>query len=286
MASNIALISVKNRGWLNGYGNIFSKENHQWWGTWRWLIQTLIWLVIVNGVLSAAVLINPGMRTARQEVVRAQLQAEGKIVDSPVPPVSQTALMIFFIFSGMAPAVGVVILGQDAIIQERQSGTAAWVLSKPVSRTAYILSKFSADALGILVTMVLVQGIVAFLIYHAAVGQTLPVLNYLASLGLLYLLLLFYLALTFMLGTLFRNRGPVIGLPMVLIFGNQLTGLVPWLGKVLPWNLVIDLPGQPALAVALANGQPLPTVTPIIGTTLLTLVFMVVTLVRYQREEF
>jgi hypothetical protein len=74
---------------------------------------------------------------------------------------------------------------------------------------------------------------------------------------------------------------------MVLIFGNQLTGLAPWLGKVLPWNLVQDLgPDQPALALALAQGLPLPTISPIIGTVGLSLVFVAVALWRFRCEEF
>ena len=107
------------------------------------------------------------------------------------------------------------------------------------------------------------------------------------ALGRLALLLLFYLSLTYMLGTLFHSRGPVIGISMLLVFGNQLVGLAPWLGYIMPWNLVMDLgPQQPSLAIALAQGRPLPTVTPIIGTILLTVTFILVALWRFQREEF
>jgi ABC-2 type transport system permease protein len=286
MATNNILNPVKDIGWLNGFTNIFRKENHQWWGTWKWLIQILIWLAIVNGILAMAVLSKP-KADIEQAKIQARKQVGGAQETRPIPSTEQTALMIFFIFSGMAPAVGVVILGQDAIIQERQTGTAAWVLSKPVARIAFILSKFSADALGILVTMVLVQGLAASLIYRAATGHAIPIFGFLKALGLVYLLLLFYLSLTFMLGSLFRNRGLVIGLPMVLIFGYQLAGLVPWLGRIMPWNLVIDLgPRQPALAILLVNQQPLPTVSPIIGTAILTIVFIVVAVCRFRREEF
>jgi ABC-2 type transport system permease protein len=286
MSSNTTLNAVKDRGWLNGFGNIFRKENHQWWGTWHWLVQVLIWLAIVNGILAAATLISPKVQAA-QDKIQAQQQIDGKSITAPIPPLAQTALMVFFIISGMAPAVGVVILEQDAIIQERQTGTAAWVLSKPVSRKAFLLSKLSADFLNILVTMVLVQGLVASQIYRVAVGKPLPFFGFLSGLGLLALLLMFYLALTFTLGSLFRNRGPVIGIPMVLIFAPTMVGIPPWLGKFMPWNLVMDLgQKQPSLAIALAIGQSLPTVTPIIGTAVLISIFVLVALWRFQREEF
>jgi ABC-2 type transport system permease protein len=286
MASHSILVATNDRGWLKGFLNLFGKENHQWWGTWYWVVQALIWLAIVNGILAAAMLISPKVQAA-QEKIQAQQQVDGKPITTPAPPLAQTALMVFFIISAMASTVGVVILGQDAIIQERQNGTAAWVLSKPVSRAAFVLSKLSADSLGILVTMVLIQGLAAALIYRAAVGQSLPFLGFLASLGLLYLLLIFYLALTFMLGSLFHSRGPVIGIPMVLIFAPIMVGIPTWMGKIMPWNLLMDLGAkQPSLAIALANGKSLPTITPIIGTEVLTIVFILVTLWRFQREEF
>lgn len=282
MASNSALIAVKDRGWLNGFDNLFRSENRHWWGTWQWVIQALIWLAIVDGMLAMITLAAPKIDAAQanQEIRAAQAGAAKEALD-------QTALMVFFIFSGLAPAVGVVIIAQDAIIEERQTGTLAWVLSKPVSRAAFLLAKLFADALGVLVTMVLIQGLAAYLIYRAGTGISLSITKFLGGLGLLYLLLLFYLSLTLMLGTLFRSRGPVIGFSMLLVFGNQLVGLAPWLGRIMPWNLVMDLgPEHPSLAVALVQGQPLPTITPIIGTSILTIVFIAIALWRFHQEEF
>ncbi len=286
MASSIALTPTNRHSWLNGFGNMLSKENRQWWHTWMWAIQILIWLLIVNGMLAAAVLVTPqAQKMAQREEVSARLAAEGKETPA-VPPVKQAALMVFYIFSAMAPAIGVVVIGQDAIIQERQTGTAAWVLSKPVSRSAFLLSKLTAHSLGILVTMVLVQGAVAAVIYRLAVGEMVYLPGFLGGLGLLFLVLFFYLALTFMLGSLFRTRGPVIGISIVVVFGSQLIGLAPWLGKIMPWNLLLDLPGAPSLAIAISSGLPLPTVTPIIGTVVMTILFILVALWRFNREEF
>lgn len=285
MTSNSALIAVKCDRWWSGFHNIFAKENHAWWGTSRWLVQMIIWMIIVNGLMAGTVLVNPQVGAAEAKLQEHQLN-QGKPVTNPIPPLPQTMLTIFFTLSGIAPAIGVVILGQEALIGEKQSGTAAWILSKPLSRVALVLSKLSADAIGILATMVIVQGLVASQIYRLTVGEPLPLPGFITGLGLLYLVLMFYLALTYMLGALFHTRGPVIGIPLLLVFGNQIASLVPWFGKVMPWNLVMNLGSdQPSLAIALANGQPLPTVTPIIGTLILTLTFVLVALWRFQREE-
>jgi ABC-2 type transport system permease protein len=161
------------------------------------------------------------------------------------------------------------------------------MLSKPVSRTAFLLSKLLADAWGVLGTMVVVQGVAAYFIYKAATGTWLSVTGFLAGLGLVYLFLIFFLALTLMLSTVFHSRGPVIAIPLALISFSGLTVSVPWLGEFLPAGLTFRLgPGQLSLAEALALGQPLPTATPIIGTGLLILLFIIIALRRFEREEF
>jgi len=63
-------------------------------------------------------------------------------------------LTVFLKIAGIATAIGVAVLAQDALIAEKHSGTAAWVLSKPVSLSAFILSKVIANAAGILISTV------------------------------------------------------------------------------------------------------------------------------------
>jgi ABC-2 type transport system permease protein len=277
MASNFPLIAVKNRGWLNGFSNLFRKESHAWWGSLSWLVKMFVWIAIVDGILAIVTLV-PSINAANETDQSPSGFKE---------PLEETALGIFFMMASMIPACGVIILGQDTIIDERIMGTAAWVLSKPVSRAAFLLSKLSAKAIGILGTMVLAQGFVAYIICKVAVGISLSIPGFLAGLGLVYLILIFMLALTLMLGTLFHSRGPVVGIPLAFVAGIYLWGIVPWLGNFMPTNLIIDLgSARPSLAVALAQGQPLPTVTPLIGTVILTLIFTLVALWRFQREEF
>jgi hypothetical protein len=106
--------------------------------------------------------------------------------------------------------------------------------------------------------------------------------------GMIALFLISVLALTLMLGTLFNSRGALLGLSTAYISGNFLVALaLPGLGKVMPAYMFWELgPEQPALAAVLAQGQPLPTVMPILITALLTILFIIVALMRFEREEF
>ncbi|HEY4722873.1 MAG TPA: ABC transporter permease subunit, partial [Anaerolineae bacterium] len=198
-------------------------------------------------------------------------------------------LSVFFIIAGIALSIGTVILGQDEIIDEKKQGTAAWILSKPVSRTAFVLAKLLANAFSILIVMVLLQGALAFVQVSIVRGSLWSIGPFLGGLGLLFLDLMFYLTLTIMLGTLFNGRGAVIGIPMAIGFGWQfLLGLAPFLGEIMPWALTMPITQKvdSSLAMAVVTGHPLPSVTPIIATAIWCVVFTVVAVWRFNRDEF
>lgn len=278
MAANSVFQPVDEHGWRTGFANLFRKESRDWWGTRAWLVQALIWTAILNGLLATLLFAVPP--EASEAAAQAGRAAEPKDV---------TGLMVFFIMAGIALSIGTIILGQDEIIDEKQQGTAAWILSKPVSRTAFVLAKLFANALGILVVMVLLQGALAFVQVSIARGSLLPIGPFVGGLALVFLNLMFYLTLTIMLGALFKDRGGVIGIPMAILFGYQiLMGILPFLGEIMPWALTMPLDQRAgsSLAMAVVMGQALPSVTPIIATALWCVVFTVVAVWRFNRDEF
>lgn len=276
MAGNELLMAVRERGRLQGLGLLTSTGRRRVWKGWGWILQALIWAAIVNGML-AAVLFAPVPEEAQEQMGLVDPQ---ELVDM--------ALLLLYTIGTMAPAVGAVIMGQDEIIGERQSGTAAWVLSKPITRGAFVLSKLAFHLPFILTVMVVIPAGLAYLEIYMRTGIALDPLRFVAAEGLVYLVLVFYFTLCLMLGTLFRARGAVIGIPLFLIFGFQIfTGLGQWVASVGPWNLTMDLgPGRSSLAMLVMAGQPLPTVLPIVLTAVWCLVFVAVALWRFEREEF
>jgi ABC-2 type transport system permease protein len=277
MAANPALQlnATRERGWLDGFANLFRNENAAWWRTRRWIIHVILWTVLVNGVL-ASVLWAP----------QPQTPAAQTGPDTSNPLVLGT--LLFVIMGGLATATGAIILMQGAIIDEKKSGTAEWILSKPVSRSAFIWSKLCANGLAALLIMIVLQGVIAYLLVFARLGNAPPLGPFASGIALLGLHLLFYIALTLMLGTLFDGRGPVLGIPLALLFGAQmLMGLAPWLSQIMPWTIIIPA-GQNSLALAMLTmqGQPLPTMTPIYATAIWIVIFVGVALWRFAREEF
>jgi len=192
------------------------------------------------------------------------------------------------VLSGITLPISAIIISQDSIIGEKQSGTAAWVLSKPVTRAAFILSRLGADALGLLVTGVLIQGVIAYTQISIAIKVIWPRLRFLEALGLVFLYLIFYLTLMRMLGTLFKSWGLVVGISLPLaIGGNYLVQLVPFLKLTTPWTFFMPaVCGEMSLAFSLATGRPLFSVIPIISCILLSICFTAISVWRFQREEF
>lgn len=265
-ANKVTLQPVSAQGRLMGFSKMFRKENEEWWRTRTWLIHTIVWLLLINGIVLAVVNVPP----------------------TPDMPEQPSGMMIFVIMGGLMAGLGIIIVMQGSVLDEKKSGTAAWVLSKPLSRPAFIFAKLLANALAALLIMVILQGVVAYLIINAFEDNPPALLPFIAGLGLMALHLLFYLTLTLMLGTLFNERGPVIGIPIALLFGAQLlSGVAPALAQIMPWAIVMPTGSSLyALAHLAMMGQPLVTVTPIIATLVWIVVFVGVALWRFEREEF
>ena len=45
MTVNSELQHVKEWSQMRGFSNLFRKENRAWWGTRRWLVQAVLWLI-------------------------------------------------------------------------------------------------------------------------------------------------------------------------------------------------------------------------------------------------
>jgi len=264
MSGNSDFELVSERGWRRGLGNMLNSELAHWWKTRKWWVQCLIWVGMVGFLLGAI------------------------LFSTPDAPPNEDVAALYSVFAGLFPAVGVVIIMQGVVVGEKRDGTAAWVLSKPVTRPAFMLSKVLANSLGVLATMVVLPGVVSYMLYALASGKTWNPAGFLMALGVIFLSNFFFLSLTLMLGTFFNGRGPVIGIALALLFLQQyLLGLLPALRYVLPWNLVIPT-GQQMNAVApcLIIGSHNFSYIPVVVVALESLLFILIGLWRFSREEF
>jgi ABC-2 type transport system permease protein len=261
---------VRERGWVRGLGNLMRGEFSRWFKSSRWWIHLLIWMLVVNGMM--AIMVYAAGRAAQDG-------REG-------PPL----LLMYGLFGGMFVAFGVMITMQRVIIGEKRSGTAAWVLSKPVTRTAFVISRLIVNAISILLTSVVVPGLIVYLTLGlwSDMGW-LPPLGFLGGVTMIALHTFFWIALVLMMGTLFKRSGGVIAVPIALFFVLWMgPGMIPELAYVSPLLLTFSSgPGQMnSLAASLMTGGTVFSWLPLISTAMSSAIFVGVAVWRFNRQQF
>ncbi len=244
--------------------NVFRHEGRLWWRTSRWWLQLCLWTAVLSLLLVGFL------------VISAQAEAAG------IEPMGVAE--VFPQYVGLAvllSVVGVTVLTQGAMLDERRSGTLQWVLSKPVSREAMLLAKYAAHAAPVLLVFVLGPwaGVYAVLSWRS--GGPWPVAEVTAAAGLVALLLLFTLSLVLLLGTLSTSRALVVGIPIAAgLLYDTVHVLVPDLaGRLpLPWELT-------TLAVEAAAGEPLTSVIPVLAAVAWTAAAIAAAAWRFRGEE-
>ena len=272
MAGNSAFELVNEQGWQAGLRNLLRAEMASWWKTRTWWVQSLIWVSVIDLLLITIV------------------SASGS-GDEPVMPL-QELIMIYGIFGGMFTSIGVIIHMQGALVGEKISGTAAWVLSKPVARPAFVLSKLLGNAFGIAITTVVIPGIGAYLIFTLLKGADLKLMNFIGGMGILCLFAFYWMSLTLMLGAFFNSRGPVIGIQLALNLGQQFiqglfANISPALINYLPYQLAIPLGGESAMSIVghVILGTTPASWAPVYSSVIAIAIFVWLGIWRFSREE-
>ena len=250
---------------LSGFRNMLRIENSRWWNMRNILTQSIVWLFSVNFIVAMPLIVAPMIEESEAILL---LDAVG----------------IFMSIFPMVLAIGSVILLQGSLVGEKQSGTAAWILSNPISRTSYILSKLVAHTGGIMFVGIILQGTVGYLLLSYVNGAALPIASYVTAMGLLTLFTLFYISFTLMLGSFFSTRGPILGIAIMFAafqdyFGQMIEGVIKGFTSILP-NRLNDA------AVAVVLGDPLPSIVPVASNVIFIVLFIGLAIWRFNKTEF
>jgi ABC-2 type transport system permease protein len=153
-----------------------------------------------------------------------------------------------------------ILFGMGAIAGEKDKGTAAMILSKPLPRWAFVISKFITQALLYLLAYAL-AGTAAYY-YTSLLFEPVDAGLFLVVNVLLYLWLLVLVAVTLVGSAIGRSTGAAAGIAAILAILLLLAGSIPKYGVLTPGGLVswarqlaLGVEGAPnggALAMALA----------------------------------
>jgi hypothetical protein len=257
------MIKAESSGVLGGFWNKLREENGRWWETRKWLVQCGIWLILINGITTIFIL------ESRQAATALSVQE---------------ILTVFTGVMGWMAAFGVIILTQSDIVEEKLSGTAEWVLSSPLSRGAFILSKLVVNSLWLLGIIVVLQGVIFNLLLGVFGFETITIGYLVQGLALQGLHLFFWLSLIIMLGTFFGSRNPVIGIPLIFLFVQRLIPEV--LGAYVGWIQLVMPERLTDYSYILFTGGQLSSWIPVVTMASASLIFVVLSVLRFRREEF
>jgi len=221
---------------------LLKKELREQWRTYRFLI--VVAILLVFGLAS------PLIARYVPDIIRSIGGIEG--LEQIIPtPTTADAIDQYLKNCAQFGVILALLVPMGAIVGEKDRGTAAMVLSKPVSRAAFLLAKFVVAALVFLIGILLAA--LGAYYYTGVLFEWLDVGQF-ALLNLLFWLnLLVYLALTIFASTLARSMVAAGGIGFGLFMLMWIVGIIPQVGKYLPdalqgWGvqLVLGGTGDPA----------------------------------------
>jgi ABC-2 type transport system permease protein len=214
--------------WYAGMKNLINRELFHERSRMYWIQQLVVWALFTNGLV---VLV---------------LSMSNDIVEG-IEAMLALSVAIFYGMLALFMSIFIPILLQGTIIDEKISGTAAWILSKPVSKKAYILSKLTAGILAIIAVSVVINGVIGYGVF-GAFGLTLNIPGYIITLGLSSVVVIYVVSLTVMLGTFTTSRGKVLAAAVGLGVGAQI------IAQYFPLVLFIIPYALPAIGIGFVTG--------------------------------
>jgi ABC-2 type transport system permease protein len=247
-----------------GFRNLVGKENGEWAVGPSLVAHGMIWMFIV-ALISAAV-----------AYIRGEMEPGYTPKD-----INDAGALMFFVLGSVASVIAVVAKTQGAIIGEKQLGTAAWVLSKPASRRAFVLAKLAVHFRWLLTVTLLFPALAFYGLMTIISTLPPPPLLFVGGLTILALGLLFYLALSLLLGTFFGSRGPLAGSVFgFMVGGFMIANYAPWLTAAFPWLFF-----QSGYYLVTRGEIPAYGLISLPATALWTVLFVLLALRRFERAE-
>jgi ABC-2 type transport system permease protein len=252
---------------MTGFGALLRKELLEQWRTTR--------LPVVGTVFLLVGLSSPLLARFTPEIIRAVGGEQFQIV-LPTPTAADA-------YDQLAKNVGqfgaliAILLAMGSVATEKERGTAALILSKPVSRGAFLLAKLVAIAMTLGISTAIAAGGAWF--YTFVLFEPLPIAGFFVATILQWLALVAYAAITFLGSTLTRSALAAAGLGVAAFIVLGILGIVPAIGHYLPTGL-----GPPARGLALGQAG-VDAVGPASATVVLIAGLLGIAWLAFRRQE-
>ncbi|MDO9556865.1 MAG: ABC transporter permease [Coriobacteriia bacterium] len=192
---------------MGGFWTFLRKEFREIFKTWR------IW--VLPGIVLFFALSGPPLAKLTPELIKTlTTQQPGLIIQLPEPTYMDAYLEWISNLSQIVLFAAIIIFG-GMISGEKKSGTATLVLTKPLSRTSFVLAKFISNLVLLVVTVALGTA-VTWGVTLATFGDA-PLQQLLVSTGLFLLLGILFLGVMTLFSSMVDSQAGAAGLGILVM---------------------------------------------------------------------
>jgi ABC-2 type transport system permease protein len=203
------------------------KELIEQWRSYRLLIAAVI--LAIFGLVSPL--------TAKYTPEMMKLLPNGEAIAKLIPPpTAMDAVGQYVKNLSQFSVILALLMTMGVVAQEKDKGTAAMMLVKPMSRGVFLAAKFVA--LGLTFAASIAIAAAAGYYYTLLLFEGLNVSHWIALNGLMLLFVLVYVALTLFCSTVAKSQVAAGGLAFGLLLLLAIPGALPKVGEYLPGQLI------------------------------------------------
>ena len=249
---------------------LLGKELREQWRTYRFLALAVVFVAFAG-------LLSPITAKLAPELLQSLTTSAGQTISIQLPePTAADSLAQFLKNLTQIGVIALILVAMGTVALERERGTAATVLAKPVSRLSFLLAKFVALTLTFATSLALAA--LACWYYTVVLFGSLDGVMFLRISLLAALYLWVWLAVTFLCSALFKSQIAAGGLAFGAYAASSLLGIVPRLKDYLPGALIEG-------AGKLSVGAPAGVSRAVVASLLVIVVCLIAAWQVFERHE-
>lgn len=205
------------------------KELMEQWRSYRLLVVSVV-LLLFGGFVA------PLTTKYMPEILKAAAPSGDAIASLLPTPTATLAVQEYVDNVSQFGVLVVLLVTMGVVAQEKDKGTAALMMVKPLPRGVFLMAKFVALAVTCALSIVIAAA--ACYYYTLLLFEALDVPSWVAVNGLLLLFLLVFAALTLLCSTIARSQVVGGGLAFGLLMLLTAVGALPTIGNYMPGRLM------------------------------------------------
>lgn len=257
---------------MNGFALFFKKEFSEIIKTVKGVVLAIIFLVV--GISS------PAITKLTPEILKmAGLDEDmGALMDiMPAPSSSESYAQFFSNFNTLGLLAAIIVFA-GIVANEKAKNTAAYILTKNISRAQFILSKFASSAVWIFISLVISAATQIIYTNILFADNMIKLENVIIFFALLFMYLIFILSFVLFSSVLSKTVTSATFIAFLIFIGVNILAAIPKIGKYMPpaINNFGIITGAQSISGLTAN---------IIITVLCSAAFVIFSVVLFNRQE-